>query len=164
MSSPTYRIEIEAASGTRLCLRVTAMNNRYQTIPTAKRFPLLSLCECYQVMAGLTRFAPDGWRLPAKADAKALVANHPYADVLKSYSLDEAWVYEECEKWIEHPDLIREVHVENLGIEPPDPADLEPGEDPSMHERATGTVVAEVADPALLRHAVPGTSWLIYWW
>lgn len=164
MGSPTYRIEIEEASGTRLRLRVTATNNSDQTVPKANRFPLLALCECYQTLAGLSRFEPDGWSLPAHADAKTLVANHPYADVLRSYSLEETWVYEDREEWIEHPHLIREVHVQDLGIAPVDPDDMRPGDDPSMHKRATGIVVAEVADPALLRHAVPGTSWLIYWW
>mgnify|MGYP000019305660 CR=1 FL=1 len=164
MSSPTYRIEITEVSGPRLRLRVTAANHSGQTVPTEGRFPLLALCECYQVMAGLSRFLPDGWTLPAHVNAKALVAEHPYADVLKSYSLEETWVYPECERWIEHPDLIRSVHVEGLGVVPPDPNDLEPGEDPASHTRATGTIVAEFADPALLRHAVPGTHWLIYWW
>ena len=164
MGSPTYRLEIEKANGTNFRLRVTATNHSGQTVPTEKRFSLLALCECYQVMAGLNRFAPDGWRLPQHIDAAALVADHPYADVLKSYSLDEVWSYKECEGWIEHPHLIREAHIEDLRVVPPDPADLDPGEDPSPHEQATGTIVAEVADPALLRHAVPGTHWLIYWW
>lgn len=164
MSSPTYRLEIVEAQGTRFRLRVTAANNSDQRVPKEKRFPLLALCECYQTLAGLSRFKPDGWSVPAHVDAAALVAGHPYADVLKSYSMEETWVYPDREEWIEHPHLIKGVHVEDLGVEPPDPADLDPGEDPSWHERATGIVVAEVADPELLRHAVPGISWLIYWW
>lgn len=167
MSSPTYRLEIEEVQGTQLRLRVTAANHSGQRVPTEKRFPLLALCECYQTMAGRCRFAPDGWRLPARVDAAALVAGHPYADVLTSYSLEETWSYPECERWIEHPDLIREVRLEGLGVVRPDAADAadpESGEDAPLHERATGIIVAEVADAALLRHAVPGTHWLIYWW
>lgn len=167
MSSPTYRLEIVGVQGTQLRLRVTATNHSGQRIPTETRFPLLALCECYQTMAGRSRFPPDGWRLPAHVDAAALVASHPYADVLTSYSLEETWVYPECERWIEHPDLIREVYLEAVGVVTPDAADQpdpDSAADPSADERATGVVVAEVADPALLRHAVPGTHWLIYWW
>lgn len=160
MGSPTYEIEVQAVDGPVVRLKVTAANHCDQPIPTERRFPFLVAAEAYQAMAGRLRFAPDGWTLPSGVDARALTAEHPYAEALSDYSTDDVWIDEEMEERFHHDHLIAHVSVENLGTFVPEGE----GVDPAFDARPTGEVVCRFTDAALARHLVAGARWYISWW